>query len=138
MQQWCYVMKNGQHVNLSDADLAVWAQAIANSEAAIRGPPKGLLFKWKEAIEADQSDDKPVDDGVSLVRKRKKPRKGNKQKGSGISTMYWMLAMVGTTSTAIQIVSSLMPVRFKYGFSILSESLLKPSPINTILCPCLM
>lgn len=77
LQQWCYVMRDGMHVNVADADLAMWAQAIVNGKAAIRGPPEGLLFKWKEAAEADESNEEPDANGVSLMRKRKKPRKSS-------------------------------------------------------------
>lgn len=37
-----------------------------------------LLDKWKKAVEANESNKEPSNNGVSFIRKRKKPKKSNK------------------------------------------------------------
>lgn len=87
LQQWCFVMKDRTHVSLSDADLRVWAKAVVDDEAGLRGPPGDLLIKWKQALDDEKTDEEPAADGVSLVRPRKKQKKALNQRESGISVV---------------------------------------------------
>jgi len=67
---------------LLDKDLRDWANVIARGEAALRGPPEVLYEHWR--FQAEDNEDEPNEDIVSLVPPQKKQRK-QKQRESGVN-----------------------------------------------------